>query len=130
MKLVSVLVALVGLTAMGCRHKPAPAIVVARRGTDLVFRFGPCGEPPQRIMDLTVTEAAAQEPVCTLVLTHDPKMTIAGEWRYGEVPAAYRSKRCDPLAPGHRYRMEVTRATLDFELASDGAVTALASACR
>jgi hypothetical protein len=129
MKLLSLLVALVGLAAGGCRHKPAPPLSVERRGSDLVFHFGPCGEPPWRIMDLTVTAAGAQDPVCNLVLTHDPKMTIAGEWRYGQVPPAYRNKRCDRLVPG-RYRLEVTRATLDFELAGDGAVTALATACR
>jgi hypothetical protein len=129
MKLLSLLAALAALS-VGCRHRAAAPIAVARRGADLVFRFGPCGDPPQRIMDLTVTEAGAQEPACNLVLTHDPKMTIAGEWRYGDVPAAYRSKRCQPLAPGRTYRMEVTRATLDFQLASDGAVTTLATACR
>jgi hypothetical protein len=121
--------AVVGLAAGGCRHRPAPPISVERRGGDLVFRFGPCGEPPRRIMDLTVTAAGAQDPACNLVLTHDPKMTIAGEWRYGDVPPAYRKKRCDPLGPG-RYRLEVTRATLDFELGGDGTVMALASACR
>jgi hypothetical protein len=130
MKLVSVVVVLAGLTALGCRHRTAPPIAVDGRGADLVFHFGPCGPPPQRIMDLTVTEAGAQEPVCNLVLTHDPRMSIAAQWRYGEVPAAYKNKRCDPLVPGHSYRMEVTRATLDFRLDGGGAVTALASACR
>ena len=31
---------------------------------------------------------------------------------------------------GRSYRMDVTRATLDFEVAADGAVKALAAACR
>jgi hypothetical protein len=130
LKALSLLVALVGLTAAGCRRTPAPPISVARHGADLVFRFGACGQPPQRIMNLVVAEAGAAEPVCNLVLTHDPKMTIAGEWRYGDVPPAYKSKRCDPLVPGRSYRMEVTRATLDFQLGREGEVTATGSSCR
>ncbi len=80
-------------------------------------------------MDLNVYPLGSAAPVCSLALTHDPHMTITGEWRYGEVPPAYKQKRCDPLTPG-RYRMEVTHATLDFELAADGQVRARSTSCR
>jgi hypothetical protein len=128
MKRLSVMIVL--FLAAGCRRTPPAAISVERRGADVVFHFAPCGAPPARIMDLTVTEAGAATATCSLVLTHDPKQTIAGQWRYGDVPAAYKKKRCDPLLPGKTYRLEVTRATLDFRIAPDGAVAAIAASCR
>jgi hypothetical protein len=132
------------LLAVGCRKKPpgdtAPptGIAVVRRGADYVFQFAHCGngEEAARVMDLDVYEMSegdaggASPSICSLVLTHDPRMSIAGEWRYGDVPAAYKKKRCDPLAPGRAYRMEVTHATFDFKLASNGDVAAISTACR
>src|SRR6266540_1318377 len=128
--------------AASCRRKPpsdlAVGIAVDRRGPDYVFRFAQCGngEEPSRVMDLDVYEIGAQdggtapsELICSLALTHDPRMSIAGEWKYGDIPPAYKRKRCDPLAPGHAYRMEVTHATLDFKVATDGDVAVLSTAC-
>jgi hypothetical protein len=126
---------LLGLMAAGCaRRHPSPAgIAVLRQGGDYLFRFSGCGggQEPARIMDLNVYRVDGGEPpVCTLVLTHDPHMTIAAQWKYGEVPPAYKKKRCDPLVAGHRYRVEVTHATLDFEVTAGGDVRALGTACR
>jgi hypothetical protein len=121
--------ALLCLVAAGCARKP-PAISVVRQGSDYLFRFAPCGPDPARIMDLALSEVGADQPTCSLVLTHDPRQTITGEWKYGQVPPAYKKKRCDPLLPAHRYRLEVTHATLDFELNATGAPTTLSTACR
>jgi hypothetical protein len=120
------------LCLAGCARRAAPVSVV-REGGDYLFRFGHCGDGEEagRIMDLTVYPIETPDrPVCSLVLTHDPHMTIAGQWRYGEVPPAYKKKVCDPLPPGHRYRLEVTHATLDFEVGPSGEVRALATSCR
>jgi hypothetical protein len=118
------------LLAGGCRAAVPAGISVVRRGGDLVFRFGPCGggDEQARIMDLNVYPLGSAAPVCSLVLTHDPRMTITGQWRYGEIPPAYKAKRCDPLGPG-RFRMEVTHATVDFELTADGQVLTRSTAC-
>src|SRR6266540_4149937 len=100
----------------------------------LVVLAASCRRKPPR--DLAVYEIGAQdggtapsELICSLALTHDPRMSIAGEWKYGDIPPAYKRKRCDPLAPGHAYRMEVTHATLDFKVATDGDVAVLSTAC-
>jgi hypothetical protein len=124
------LLALLCLVTAGCHRRPSAGISVVRQGSDYLFRFAGCGEGPEpaRIMDLDVS--SGDQRVCGLVLTHDPRMTIAGLWKYGDVPPAYKKKLCDPLAPGHRYRIEVTHATLDFEVKPNGDVTTLATACR
>jgi hypothetical protein len=140
----AVLLALV--FAGGCRHKRAEAeeaingITVARHGSDYVFRFGHCGngEEPMCIMDVDVYEIhdrdAAIPPealsVCSIVLTHDPRMSIRDDWKYGDVPKAYKLKHCEPLQPDHMYRIEVTRATLDFRIEKNGDAVPLASSCR
>jgi hypothetical protein len=114
-----------------CRRAP-PGISVARSGGDYLFRFDRCGpaEEDWRIMNLDLYPVGESEALCSLVLTHDPRMTIAGQWRYGDVPPAYKKKRCDPLAPGRLYRMEVTHATLEFQVTPDGAVKILSTSCR
>jgi hypothetical protein len=126
--------------SVGCWGDPRLSITGESSRDGIQFFFGHChpDRPPAALLVIAVSETdangrAIEPPVCHLIPRGDEAPHRVAEWRYGTELPALVIKRCTPLQPNRRYRIDIggggdggTRFTTD----SQGRLGGIDRSCR